>query len=247
MRSFFPLAVFDAQRATQAHSLLLATVGIDREFHFKASAKLIESLVPATVGLATLGMCALSGALLHPSSKARMQCLCHFHPRYLYALFGLVLLCGNCATAFGVKRPKPILSLYFGAPALLMLIVVLLLRIVVSRTLAAKTGAVAILGGIGVIGVGVVVLTIMHQAYGCGIYTARLTDSGCPLPSYFDAEAVFMCFLAAGMLSTFVGAQRIAYEAPSAATAPLLVDPSDCDSPAGSRSEKRRSKYFVAP
>jgi hypothetical protein len=121
-------------------------------------------------------------------------------------------LVANVATAFGLADSNPIIALYFACPAILALIVVLALRIVVARTLDSKVGSIAMLGGLGVVVVGVIAVSVLHLAFGCGVITARIADEGCPLPKWIDAESVFDCFLAIGMLIVFIGAKKIACE-----------------------------------
>lgn len=88
--------------------------------------------------------------------------------------------------------PTPIISLYFGFPAVVVLLVVLSLRTVVAQTVDSKVGSIAMLGGISIIVVGAVVLLILSLEFGCGVYYVRQTTGKCPLPNYFDAESVFM-------------------------------------------------------
>lgn len=139
-------------------------------------------------------------------------CVCKLHPKWLWVAFGCAMLIATAATGFGLADDNPMIELYFACPAITALIVVLALRIVVARTPDSKIGSATMLGGVGVVALGVIVVTVLHIGYGCGVVTARIADLDCPLPDWFDAESLFDCFLAVGMLVVFIGARKIACE-----------------------------------
>lgn len=123
------------------------------------------------------------------------------------------MVIATAGIAFGLSDNSPMVELYFACPAILALFVVLALRIVVARTHDSKVGSATMLGGVGIVALGVLVVIVLHLAFACGVVTAKLvTTVECPLPHWFDAESVFDCFLAVGLLVIFIGARKIACE-----------------------------------
>lgn len=206
-------------------TILLCAVGsvclasaVDFQVHLDAvSGTPLKAAVPAMISVATVALCAVCGALLHPSPRAAVPCLCGsvtVHPRSLWLAFGLGLFLCNALTVSALESAGPLtlIAVYFACPALLAVIVVLSLRVVVSRTYDSKVGSIAMLGGSGVVAVGVAAVAVLHLTYGCGWISAGAPSDTCPLSRSFDAGAVVDCFLAVGLLIVFIGAQKIACE-----------------------------------
>mmetsp|Transcript_10173 Transcript_10173/g.17092 ORF Transcript_10173/g.17092 Transcript_10173/m.17092 type:complete len:286 (+) Transcript_10173:38-895(+) len=196
-----------------AIGIICVASGVSQEFWKDERSPLLKAILPATMTLATFGLWALIGTMLTPSSKAKCTAgYCELHPRWIPAIIGLILSIGNLVTAFAVDRPGPLISIYFAAPCLVTFVVVLILKLVVARSVDEKIAGISMLGGMLVILVGAIVLVVFHQAFECDVYTTASIGNDCPLPYYFDAEAVFMCFLAVGLVIVWVGALRFATE-----------------------------------
>jgi uncharacterized protein (DUF779 family) len=133
----------------------------------------------------------------------------------LWLFFGLGLFLCNALTVSALKADAPLtlIATYFACPAILALIVVLSLRVAVSRTVDSRVGSIAMLGGVGVVAVGVAAVAVLYWTFGCGwITNGGKPSSTCPLPSTVDAGAVANCFLAIGLVIVFIGAKKIACE-----------------------------------
>ena len=88
------------------------------------------------------------------------------------------------------------------------------------------------ISGLAIIFVGVIVLVTLTYAYDCGTYVVGNGSTKCPLPAWFDAEAVFLSFLGVGMLGVWVGVSQLACEPLDAQLTQRLV------------ADDAKSKYF---